>query len=383
MSREATATSGSITSAFEQGALEMTRFGTLILGAAMVSLTLATPASAQDWWKVGDREFAARYAGQALSNDVTEQSIMAWMLFARVNQQVPLGRRTVAQWEMWPSNADTFSGAVAFTAANKIRTRPHLQTSKAARSVPHFKNTPTSGGEEVTRNLISYGYIVGNGLNTQGGVFNYLGTGKPVQLPNGATEVKAFWDRSAIPGAYQFHDATQNVTYSLLGLHIMSKFTRTPADPFHSEDPSWFWTTFEFKGNPGLANAQSLLTYKDRLSVAQATALLTEAELGKTNFVNYRSNGTQIRYSDKANPKILLGNTEMEAFASVPPNSPPSQWTAWNTSCHTCHGTTSARKSGSAVQFYPFTVPTGKIRDPAINNFTSMDFIWSIAFQAQ
>ncbi len=374
----------------------MKRLGNFIVATALCALAFAAPLSAQDalgttdWWKLSDQQFAEQFAPVALGDDVAGQSVIAWALFARVNQQMPFQDKTVSVWELWPSDTDTFSGAVKFRATNKVRIRPHLQDSKAAGAVPHFKSTPDSAGEEVTRNLISYGYIVGNGLNTQTGVLNRIASGKQINLPIGATEIKAFWGRGATNGAYQFVDTTTQpeTVYSLLGLHIMAKFAPTPSSPFYSENPSWFWTTFEFAENPGLKNAQSLLTYKDVVTPEQAQAILGQAGLGTSPFVNYRSNGTQIRYSDKANPKILLGNTKMEAFASVPASTPPSQWTAWNTSCHTCHGTAAIKTKGGMFDMYPTTdfpniTGTLKNRTPSLDEYTSMDFVWAIPFFAR
>ena len=360
---------------------------TLVL--ASLAMTISPAMAKTDWWKMSDKEFAETYADQALSNDITSQSKVAWMLFARLNEQVPSTGSSVSKWEMWPSNADTFSpGRAKFALNNKIRTRPHFGTTKAELLLRHFKNTPSSAGEERTRNMISYDYIRSNGLYTKVGVNKFLSSGKKADFPIGATEIKAFWAHGKTSGAYVYFDEAQGVHYSLLGLHIMCKFKPAPKDPFTSEDPSWFWTTFEFKGNEGLTHAQSLLTYNDKLSVDQATALLTEAGLGSTAFVNYRSNGTQIRFTDKSNPKsILMGNTKMEAFAATPQNTPPSQWTSWQTSCHTCHGSTAAKVSGQSVEFYPFRpIIVGKLTEanaPGLSEYSSLDFVWSIAFNAQ
>jgi len=354
--------------------------------AAAVSFSLPAAALAQDWWQLSDTVFAEEFAGMAFSPSLEDQSTVAWMLFARVNQQVTSGGQTVSTWETWPSNYDTFSPAAgAFTAANKVRTRPHLQTTKAARGVFHLDTPPAGGGEEVTRNDMAYDYIRQNGLYTKLGVSQYLSGGNAVDSPIGAVEIKADWDVGAIDGAYQFTDSSVDpaVTYSLVGLHIMAKMQPTPADPFASEDPSWFWTTFEFKGNEGLANAQSLITYPDALDPAEWGDLMDQAGLGGTAFMNYLSNGTQIRFADAAHPSIVLGNTKMEAFASVPANTPPQDWTAWNSSCHTCHG--SASFNVTKGDFFPFDaqIGTGVLGNARMEGYQSVDFNWSIAFFAQ
>ena len=348
---------------------------------------------AADWWTLSDKDFATEFAKQATSDTIKDQSNVAWMLFARVNQPVQNQGQTVSQWEMWPSNDDTFSPAVAlFKAEAKVRTRPHLQAPKTAKiqgktkAVHLFSLPPSGGGEEVTRNMDSYTYITQNGLQTQAGVKKFLASPNPkADLPIGAVEIKASWAPGKTEGAYQFTGTTG--TYSLLGIHIMAKVKPAPADPFSSEDPSWFWTTFEFKGNPGLANAQGLLTYKDALPPADAMALLTQAGLGQSPFANYKCNGTQIRFSDAKNKKILLGNTQMEPFNFTPTNAGPAQWKTWNISCHTCHATASANPKTPDF-FFPFSdvqikggggpIPAGQM-----TGYQPLDFIWSIPFYAR
>ena len=345
---------------------------------------------ATDWWTLSDQDFAKEYGKQAISDTIKDQSSVAWMLFARVNQPKQNQGQTVTQWEMWPSNDDTFSPAVGlFKAESKVRTRPHLQSPKTSKiggpsNAPHlFSVPPTGGGEEVTRNLDSYNFITQNGLQTQVGVKKFVSSPTPkVDLPVGAVEIKAVWVAGATEGAYQFTGTTG--TYSLLGLHIMAKVKPAPADQFSSEEASWFWTTFEFKGNPGLANAQSLLTYKDALPPTEAMSLLSQAGLSQSAFTNYKCNGTQIRYSDATNKKILLGNTKMENFAFTPNNPAPDKWKTWNVSCHTCHGTASASPKGSPF-FFPFKIEIGGGKIPAgpMTGYQSLDFIWSIPFQAR
>jgi len=353
----------------------------------------ASRSFATDWWTLSDQEFATQYGKQAISDAIKDQSTVAWMLFARVNQPTPNQGQNVSKWEMWPSNDDTFSPAVGlFRLESKVRTRPHLQAPKImkiegqAKGFNLFGLPPSGEGDEVTRNLASYNYIVQKGLQTRAGVMKFFSTSNArVDLPVGAIEIKAHWIPRAISGAYQFTGTTG--TYSLVGLHIMAKVKPTPAQPFSSEDPSWFWTTFEFKGNPGLANAESLLTYKDALPPNEALNLLTQAGLNQTAFANYKCNGTQIRFSDAAHKKILLGNTTMENFAFSPPNTAPDKWKTWDISCHTCHGTSSANPKNARL-FFPFgnvqvnegggTIPTGQM-----DGYQSLDFIWSIAIFAR
>jgi len=342
---------------------------------------------------LSDQDFAIQYAKQAVSDTIKDQSTVAWMLFARLNQPKPNQGQNVSQWEMWPSNDDTFSPAVGlFKMETKVRTRPHLQAPKTMKiesrqkGVHLFSLPPNGGGEEVTRNLDSYNYIIQNGLQTRAGVMKFFsGANARVDLPVGAVEVKASWIPGKTAGAYQFTGSTG--TYSLLGLHIMAKVQATPTSPFSSEQPSWLWTTFEFQGDPGLANAQSFLTYKDALAPADAMKLLTQAGLGQTPFANYKCNGTQLRFADATNKKIKLGNTKMENFNFTPTNaSNPANWKTWDISCHTCHATSAANPKNNDL-FFPFDPQIGWGGGPipagAMNGYQSLDFIWSIAFYAR
>ena len=361
-----------------------------LLFVALAGLPLVPIHAEDSWWTLSDAAFAQQYAKQATSPTIADQSSVAWMLFARANQRVPFNGTTLSQWEVWPSNDDTFSPAVkAFVVQNKVRTRPHLQAPKDLRFNAHLKLLalpPAGGGEEVTRNGLSYGYIREKGLYTIGGIKAFFGSpSAQVNFPNGAVEVKASWASGPVDGAYQVTDTTMTppAVYSLLGLHIMAKIAPTPADPFTSENPSWFWTTFEFKGNPGWSHAQTLITYRDALPPGQAQSLLGQAGLGSTAFANYLCNGTQIRFSDDKNPAIVLGNTQMEAGFAIPPGPPITAWTKWNSSCHSCHATSSGTSAGG---MYPFqNDPIGKLVgiNPPLTGYRSFDFVWSIDFYAR
>jgi hypothetical protein len=285
----------------------------------------------------------------------------------------------------------------AFVAANKVRNRPHLQQSKVFAILGHkAANTAPAGdpnipeaGEEVTRNPVSYQYIMDNQLETAQGAWKRLSTGSNLNFPNGAVEIKGDWAGGLVKGAYSI-TTPGNQVYSLVGLHIAAKVAPTPADPFHSEDPSWFWTTFEFKGNVGLANAQSLLTVKDVLPRDKSLALLAQAGLDKGPFANYVCNGTQIRFTNaKAkNPDIILGNTTMENFSFTPANAKsPADWKTWKISCHSCHGTGSATGVGQnggpgnlLINTWFFNNDViGKLPKAAIPaGAKSFDFVWSI-----
>jgi hypothetical protein len=336
----------------------------------------------KNWWTVSDADFVTQY-GNLATGTQEQQSQFAWMAFARANQQVtaPSNQQTFSQWELWPSNPDTFTPDVQrFDATKKVRTRPHLQPIQQLRmAMPRIKVLESSPfpqeGEEVTRNPLSYNYITGKGLNTQQGIVTYLSQqGNRIDLPLGAVEVKAVWVRGALPGAYQVGGL------SLTALHLMVKIKPTPSNPFTDNSPSWFWTTFELKSNRGLAAAQKLITYGDALPPGRAQMLLQDAGLGKTPFVNYVSNGQQIQFSDAKNATIILGNTQLEWPFATPPNRDPTTWTSWSSSCHSCHAQASGVISGSGMNVFDFTAPVG----PLVGNnlppagYQSYDFVWAL-----
>lgn len=348
-------------------------------------LLIASFCSAQTtgWWSLSDADFVAQY-GKLATGTQAQQSQFAWMLFARANQPVTFNQQTFSQWELWPSDPDTFApNAPAFTPANKIRTRPHLQPSRLAtfaRAAHRLSLVnpfpPGGGGEEVTRNPLSYDYIIGKGLNTQAGIVKYLASSAAkIDFPMGAVETKAFWVRGTVPGAYQV------AGFSLTGIHLMVKIAARPNDPFTDNTPSWFWTTFEFKNNKGLSAAQKFITYGDVLPPGGAAKLLTEAGLANTPFANYVSNGQQIQYYDAKNKTIVLGNTQIEWFLANPANQNPVTWKSWSSSCHSCHGQASGQPSGGGMTFFEFTGPVGPLTGANLPpaGYQSLDFVWALA----
>jgi hypothetical protein len=389
-----------------------TRYLPSLLRAALLLCT-AAPVFSQDWWSQSDADFAKQYAAKATGSDLVDQSRIAWMLFGRVSQPTPYQTMQITQWEGWPSDGDTFQSqqTKSFLAVGKVRTRPHLQSSKTGAHAllgdPN-KNVTQTGGEEVTRNMTSYTYIRSNKLNTKAGVAAFLGSKKPkqVQFPLGTVEVKATWvedspqTRGGYPDAYTFVSPLDGSKWYLTGLHIMAKFIPTAKDAFTSPAPSWLWTTFEYKGNPGLDKAKSfLLPTKDNLNPAEAQQLLADSGVLKAfpNLANYVCNGTQTSFVDSQGSPVLLGNTQLEVFGfTVPTPAPadptnPKNWTSWKVSCHTCHAEASAKLSQGSVMMQPFVKDPfktsqqniGLVKPELVQDYTSFDFNWAIMFHAQ
>ncbi|MGZ4994095.1 MAG: hypothetical protein ACXV8I_04025 [Methylobacter sp.] len=360
-----------------------------VLAIGLLFLSTQTVKAEENWWSMPDVDFVKKYKSLAVGS-ISDQSKFAWMLFARVNQPAKLNGVTLSEWEVWPSNLDTFSPIAPqiFMLKSKTRPRPHLQESVSQMLHEKAGTLELNGGiptanEEVTRNMISYKYITDKNrpLNTRGFLVKALEDSQPIDMPIGSIEVKAIWAFTPIEGAYQISDG--QTTYSLVALHIMAKIAETPNDPFNSPSPSWFWTTFEFYKNAGLSDALKFVTYQNTMSKSDIIALLNEAKLNNTNFSNYVSDGVQIQYVDQQskNP-VILGNTKLEDFA-FEPTTPP--WKSWNSSCHTCHGTSSGYKENNNWKILPFggdQIQVGNIKNMNANS-KSIDFNWSIPRQAR
>ena len=162
---------------------------------------------------------------------------------------------------------------------------------------------------------------------------------------------------------------------------------------FYTEEPSWFWTTFEFNNNPGVGHVrETLITQRAPLASEEIQSLLKAGGIAGFGFDAYAPNGTQIRYTvdGKGNKPVILGHTDMEDFAGLPNTAQPRYWTSFNASCHTCHAT--AAINPETETFFPFSVPAGALtpqyyaaEDDKTNlylgdGFMPLDFMWPIAF---
>ncbi len=376
----------------------MLRFSKLSVYPSLFMLLLAISVSAQPvngkepvggvepvnkWWSISDIDFVSQYGSLATGNQ-HQQSQFAWMTFARVNQQVtaPATQLKFSQWELWASDSTTFTpDEPRFNAAKLNRTRPHLQPIQQLRMFsPHSLNRELSPfpkvGQEVTRNSISYDYIMDKKLNSQIGIAAFLGqAGNKIEFPLAAIETKAVWRQGSIAGAYQLGGL------SLTGIHLMVKVKPTPKSPFTDNRPSWFWTTFELKSNDGLAAAQKFITYGDSLPANESQSLLQQAGLGPTPFINYVCNGAQIQFFDDNNSAIILGNTQLEAGFASPPVSDPTKWKKWSSSCHSCHAQASSAIDGARLNVFNFTAPVGPLKGNDLPGATyrSYDFDWALS----
>lgn len=390
------------------------------LTAAIVGFSLPALAGANEkqclnkWVEKSDAEFAKDCADLAFSKKLKDRELVAWLIFARTNQLIKdqqgvsdSGR--VPQWMAWPTDNDTFQPkpSFKFTKTNRADITP--VTSKKVRAGAVSTTEPDGANEEVTRNAISYDYITKKAkLNTKQGVLNYINAGNSVDMPVGTVEIKASWLKVPPSGApegaltYKF----QSGTYWWRGIHLMVKMKPLPKDKslFYSEEPSWFWTTFEFTHNNGVKHVRDkLITQHAPLSDKKIHKILKEAGIEGFGLDAYTPNGTQIRFTvdGKGDKPVILGHTDMEDFAGWPNTAQPRYWSNFNSSCHTCHATASINPTTQC--YFPFTVPSGALTEqyygevdkeadkacgPGSNaylgdGFVPLDFMWPIAFHAK
>lgn len=383
---------------------------------AVLSLTLLSSAAqgayenctADGWLEKSDQAFAADCADMAFNGDLEQRQTLAWMFFTRVNQLIDdadggmSGKGKVPVWMAWPTDPDTFDTAKPFKFGAEPRAKMKPSAEKKDIDAGRIATAdPDGANEEVTRNKTSYDYLISSGLTTKLDVAAFFKENDYVDMPVGSVELKASWlqvtDGSPVPdGALTFK--FDSGEYWWRGLHIMVKMQplSDPGDAFYSEDPSWFWTTFEFNDNTGVAHVRdNLITQRAPLSEKQIVDILTAGGIADFGFEAYAPNGTQIRFTENgtgATP-VILGHTNMEDFAGSPNTAQPRYWNRFEASCHSCHAT--ASYNPDTATFFPFSVPTGALH-PGYNmtdsagavrylgqGYKSLDFMWPIAFQAR
>lgn len=364
---------------------------------------------AADWLTKADADFAADCATLAFEGTLEDRQKLAWMLMARVSQLIDdpdgpgmSGTGKVPLWMAWPTDPDTFASAKTFDFDAAPRNDMKPSTEKKNLKAGHVgTEDPDGANEEVTRNQIAYDYLIGSGLTTKRDVAAFFAEHNYVDMPVGSVELKASWlqvtDGSPVPdGALTF--TFDSGEYWWRGLHIMVKMRalEDPAEVFYSEEPSWFWTTFEFSDNTGVEHVRSgMITQRAPLSAEAITEILADAGLADFGLEAYAPNGTQTRFTvdGQGVTPVILGHTDMEDFAGSPNTAQPRYWTGFQASCHSCHAT--AAYNPQAEAFFPFSVPTGALH-PGYNladkdgivrylgqGYRPLDFMWAIAFQAR
>jgi hypothetical protein len=361
------------------------------------------------WISKSDEAFAADCVVMAFEGSLEDRETLAWMFFTRINQLIDdptnggmSGTDQVPLWMAWPTDPDTFNPTAPFefSATPRSTLKPSAEK-KDLEAGEVATADPDGSNEEVTRNKISYDYLTNSGLTTKADIATFFETNDYVDMPVGTIELKASWlqvtEGSPVPSgalAFQFDSGT----YWFRGLHIMVKMQSltNPGDAFYTEDPSWFWTTFEFNDNFGVAHVRdTLITQRAPLPANDIALVLNEGGLTGFGFEAYAPNGTQIRFTEngEGTVPVILGHTDMEDFAGSPNTGQAKYWTRFEASCHSCHAT--ASYNPDTKEFFPFSIPTGALHagygEPNGKGITQylgqgflpLDFMWPIAFQAQ
>ena len=244
----------------------------LVMSGSSVSAQYDDQACTADGWlDKPDEVFAADCADMAFNGSLQDRQQLAWMFFARVSQLIDdpkgggmSGSGKVPVWMAWPTDPDTFDTAMPFD-FQVMTPRGELEPSIQKKDLEAGRVAtadPDGANEEVTRNKTSYDYLIESGLTTKADVAAFFTKNGYVDMPVGSVELKASWLQvtpgSPVPeGALTFK--FDSGEYWWRGLHIMVKMQSLadPGDVFYSEDPTWFWTTFEFNDNTGVAHVRS------------------------------------------------------------------------------------------------------------------------------
>ena len=171
---------------------------------------------------------------------------------------------------------------------------------------------------ESAMNRPAFEFVVTNQLYNIEGQEAFHASGKVLNLPTEAREIKSAWklldkrgteDITAEEIAHlkaTYHTTTlqhqgKTYLYGLTALHLTTK-----------DLPNWLWATFEHVGNPAAE-----LPDNDRAGIPEA--------LKATKWANYRLRGTQTDFSDSAGQPTILANTQIETGFQQ------------TSSCITCH----------------------------------------------
>jgi hypothetical protein len=336
---------------------------------------------------------------------------LAWRLFVAASCKTKSGQLT---WETWKTqaclnNPDDCGGAKRLrgsilTAAKRGTLSPDdpkrtggcspMTTAETADpSLKPFVPSNLSASpvfcEEVTINPAEEKYASGNGLLTVAGQNTFLQSGKTIQFPTDAIEVKADWVPAASfqgvtfdcsqPSTTVYQEMIDGTCYALAGIHISSKLY-----------PNWLWATFEPQDprtnpnrcKPDLYNActdpwgSSPATSTG--AATQPTAALAALFRGAgaaldPSFQNYRLTGVQTEFPDPASSNGVLGSSFVEFNANV---------AAGQASCITCHN--SAQRDPSTGKTltggFPYDNQVGPPGPPPGAQWKPLDFSWFLGF---
>lgn len=343
----------------------------------------------------------------------------AWKLFAEINQpakaDAPDG---LVVWESWilarsvfanPNQAPMWQSVPEVRSIDSLETRPlqqvifEMQRSGKGNRIPEAIQVSSRAqrvdpgviqrnGNETRMNREAFEFIVANDLYYIEGQERFFNSGKKIDFPVPAREIKAQWRRLDDPSLHsRYHTAQVDNNgkveiWGLTALHITTK-----------DLPNWFWATFEHKDNEGI---EGVVPSRDAFGVAatggQSTALqqlFRDSNLG-SKWQNYVLRGTQVDFVDSIGRPTILGNSQIErGFQST-------------SSCISCHARASIGPKPdqefdtenpqnpndvSRLAVFESTEPlSGAVgvpkaewfidtkTTPIARKFTQLDFVWSM-----
>ncbi len=339
------------------------------------------------------------------------QEETAWQLFVAINCKIENGQLT---WETWKSQAcinnpadcpsqrlhgsllraaNTQGSPVTPDKPKRTGGCEAMTTATAVKGTGLEKFVPKNLAdkpvfcEEVTINSAEENYAQTNGLLTVDGQMQYLQSGKTIDFPTAAVEVKADWVPASSYKGVKFDCKAKNSTvyqemiggvcYALVGIHISSKLY-----------PNWLWATFEPQDkrtnpnrcNPALYNS-CIDPWGSKPAISKGTDTKPTAELKKLfeaagshldkSFHNYRLVGTQTQFDQPTASKGNLGNSFVEFNAQVP---------VQQASCITCH----SYAQRNIMPTPPGSAPPGSANigtpTPLEAYYQSLDFSWFLGF---
>jgi hypothetical protein len=370
------------------------RFSLILLG----TLTLSTLARGQGAVVVAVPSRAGGVDGKAENSDG-----FIWGLFTEFAAPVSQDKPSVAVFETWASDADTFSATphwpkpgepVKFQASVLARVKMFnaMPTSAALRAMKidvkceeppgaAVGGFPTGGvpppciAEQVARNRAQFDYIVNNGLNTKTGLAAAYKKGLQVEMPVESIAIKIDWvplaallqwvpqlgDLASVRKQY-YTTTVGGVEYAVVAMHVSSR-----------QNPNWVWGTFEHQTNPGRCdyigcfdtfgaqtnsvppNTKAYNTqYGACPKTQQLKTLMASAHLSPV-WENYCLKSTQVDYTADDGTPYVLGNSVIEGIVG--------NGTVAASSCISCHAYASFGPDGGpttrAKRMLPFN-PTGK-----------------------
>jgi hypothetical protein len=233
--------------------------------------------------------------------------------------------------------------------------------------------------EEVRLNGAAEDYVAGTNLWNRFGQAAAAARGANIQFPAPAIEIKADWIQLSSIG-FDCNNLPNNLTqsihvefingncFALAGMHLTSKLLG-----------QWLWATFEPQSTITNPNRCQVLGCTDTFGSIPATThgtntaltprlktLMTAANLGP-EWYNYRLDGVQTGFF---NPR-LLGNSIIEGEnAGVP---------LTQSSCITCHATSSVKRDGTDGITLLTTNPVGLPAPLPSSAWIRRDFVWSLS----